>query len=436
MPGVQSPTVRRRRLGQELRRLHEAARLTIDEVAQRLEVSPAKISRIETGRVSLRPRDVSDLLDQYEVYGTHRDNLLTLTREARQRGWWHSYSDVLSEGTDIWVGLETEAEAIRSFEVQVVPGLLRTSEYARAVLRAYYRSEPSEQIERRVRLRMARQQLVIEQNNSPIWAVLDEAVLRRHIGPPEVMESQYRRHLEFSEENNITIQVPPLDAGVYRGIPVGFGIMQLPHPNPEVVAIEHRGGILYVERSEDVAVHADVFEWIRATAKGRRIARAHYKTIGGKGEDEHAKHQPYSLMYKTGSAMTSLPYWPYGQVFDTSTLGQFSSKIPNNRAELIKLVRIDIKKNHALSRQAIRAEQRARVLAMWLSFSLALLMIATAIFAIYLGREIAAAASVFGVISSVCWGILMSWKSVPGVSAQRGAQTSESSSNSPQDQAK
>ena len=268
MPGVQSPTVRRRRLGQELRQLREAAGLTIEEVAQRLEVSPAKISRIETGRVSVRPRDVSDLLDQYEVEGTHRDNLLTLAREARQQGWWHSYSDVLSEGTDIWVGLETEAEAIRLYEIQVVPGLLQASEYASVLLRAHYRSEPPEQIERRVKLRMARQQLVIEQNNTPIWAVLDEAVLRRHIGPPEVMESQYRRLLEFSEENNITIQVLPLDVGVFSGVPGEFAIMQLPHPDPEVVVIEYRGGALYLERSEDVTAHANLFDRIRATAKG------------------------------------------------------------------------------------------------------------------------------------------------------------------------
>jgi hypothetical protein len=190
-------------------------------------------------------------LDQYGIQGTHRDNLLTLTSEARQQGWWHSYSDVLSEGIDIWVGLETEAEAIRFYEVQLVPGLLQTSEYARAVLRAHYRSEQPEQIEQRVKLRMARQQLVIEQNNTPIWAVLDEAVLRRQMGPPEIMQSQYRRLLEFSEQNNITIQVLPLDAAVYSGVPVGFGIMQLAHPDPEVVVIEHRGGILYIERSED-----------------------------------------------------------------------------------------------------------------------------------------------------------------------------------------
>jgi transcriptional regulator with XRE-family HTH domain len=268
VPGVQSPTVRRRRLGQELRQLREAARLTIDEVAQRLEVSPAKISRIETGHVSVRPRDVSDLLDQYGIYGTHRDNLLILTREARQQGWWRSYSDVLSEGTDKWVGLETEAKAIRLYEVQLVHGLLQTSEYARAVLRAHYRSEPPEQIERRVKLRMARQQLVIEQNNTPIWAVLDEAVLRRQMGPAEIMQSQYRRLLEFSEQNNITIQVLPLEAGVFSGVPGGFAIMQLPHPDPEVVVIEYRGGALYLESSEDVTVHSHLFDRIRATAKG------------------------------------------------------------------------------------------------------------------------------------------------------------------------
>jgi membrane associated rhomboid family serine protease len=134
--------------------------------------------------------------------------------------------------------------------------------------------------------------------------------------------------------------------------------------------------------------------------------------------------------------MTSLSDWPYGQVFDPSTFGKFSSKIPHKRAKLLKVVRLDIKEKHALSRQAIRAEQRARVLAMWLAFSLALSMIATAIFAIYLGREIAAATSVFGAISSVCWGILMSWKSLPGVRAQRAAPTSEPSSNPPQDHGK
>jgi transcriptional regulator with XRE-family HTH domain len=268
VPGVQSPTVRRRRLGQELRQLREAAGLKIDEVAQRLEVSSATISRIETGGVGLRVRDVSDLLDQYGIQGTDRANLLTLTREARQPAWWRSrsYSDVLSEGLDVWIGLETEAVAIRSFEVQLVPGLLQTSDYARTVLQAYYSSEPSEQIDRRLELRIARQQLVIEQNNTPIWAVLDESVLGRHIGPAELMQSQYRRLLELAEKNNIRIQILPFDAGVYT-IPGGFAMMQLLY-DPDVVLIEYRGGTLRIDRPEEVDAHAQVFDLLGKTAKG------------------------------------------------------------------------------------------------------------------------------------------------------------------------
>jgi transcriptional regulator with XRE-family HTH domain len=265
VPAVQSPTVRRRRLGQELRHLREAAGLTIEEVGQRLELSPATISRIETGRVKVRPRDVSDLLNQYGIQGTHRDNILTLSREARQPAWWRSYSDVMSEGLDVWIGLETEAVAVRSFEVQLIPGLLQTSEYARTVLQTYYRSEPSEQIERRVKLRMARQQLVIEQNDTPIWAVLDESVLRRHIGPAELMQSQYRRLLELSETKNIRIQILPFDSGVYT-ITGGFAMMELPY-DPEVVLIEYRGGTFRIDRPEEVAAHDQLFDLLRANAK-------------------------------------------------------------------------------------------------------------------------------------------------------------------------
>jgi transcriptional regulator with XRE-family HTH domain len=265
VPEVQSPPLRRRRLAQELRQLRDDARLTIEEVAQRLEVSPAKISRIETGQVSVRPRDVSDLLDQYEIYGEHRDNLLTLAREARQQVWWHSYNDVLPPGLDVWIRLETEAEAIRTFEVQLVPGLLQTPDYARTVLHAYYPSESSERIERRVKLRMARQQLVIEQNDTPIWAVLDESVLRRRIVPDELMQSQYRRLLELSEKNNIKIQILPFDSGVYT-IAGGFAMMQLPY-DPEVVLIEYRGGTFLIEQPEEVAAHSQVFDLLRANAK-------------------------------------------------------------------------------------------------------------------------------------------------------------------------
>jgi transcriptional regulator with XRE-family HTH domain len=264
---LQSPTVRRRRLGQELRTLRDSAGLTLDDVAERLEVSPAKVSRIETGRVSVRPRDVADLLDLYGIKGTHRDNLITLTREARQRGWWHTYSDVLTPGTEVWVGLETEAVAMRLYEVQQVPGLLQSEEYARAILRAHYRSESIHHVERRVQLRMARQQLIVEENAPQLWAVLDESVLRRVMGAPDVMQSQYRRLIDLSEKNHVIIQVLPFEAGVYSGVPGGFAVIQLPHPDPEVVVTEYRGGTIYLERPEDVHAHIQVFDRIRATAR-------------------------------------------------------------------------------------------------------------------------------------------------------------------------
>jgi hypothetical protein len=133
-----------------------------------------------------------------------------------------------------------------------------------------------------VELRMARQELVIEQNNTPIWAVLDEAVLQRHIGPTEVMHSQYRRLLKLSEEPNITIQVLPLTAGVYSGVPAGFSIMRLPRPDPEVVVIEYRGGTLYIEQLEDVAMHADVFDRIIATARGPEESISYISNLANK----------------------------------------------------------------------------------------------------------------------------------------------------------
>jgi transcriptional regulator with XRE-family HTH domain len=268
MAGFQSPTVRRRRLGHELRQIREAAGLTIDEVAKHLDISSAKLSRIETGRVGVRLRDVADLLDHYGIEGTHRENLLTLTREARQQGWWHSYTDVFVHGTDIWVGLESEAREIRIYEVQFVPGLLQTPEYSRALLRTHYPDEPPEQIERRVEFRLARQRLVLEEKQTPIWVVLDEAVLMRRMGPPEVMQRQLQRLLELSEKSNITIQVLPLDTGVDTGIPASFIIMRLPNPDPEVVTIEYRGGNLYLESADDVARHTRMYDLIRATAMG------------------------------------------------------------------------------------------------------------------------------------------------------------------------
>jgi transcriptional regulator with XRE-family HTH domain len=263
---AQSPTVRRRRLGQELRQLREDAGLTCEEVGERLEWSGAKVSRIETARVGVRPRDVGDLLDLYKVTDKqHRDNLLTLTREARQRGWW--YGGALPEGFNTWVSLEAEATSFRVYDMHVANGLLQTEDYARAVLRSVWVAETAEQIERRVALRMKRQQaLTREENPLHLWAVIDEAVLHRRVGGPAVLRAQLRHLVEESEKPHITLQVLPFSAGAHVGVDGPFTIAELAAPDSEVVSIEYRLGGLYLEQDDEVRQYARIFDRLRATA--------------------------------------------------------------------------------------------------------------------------------------------------------------------------
>src|ERR1700727_484862 len=156
MPTEQSPTVRRRRLALELRRLREAARLTCEEVAEHLECSASKISRVETGRVSVSPRDVRDMLDLYGVDPQRRDSLVQLARESRQKGWWHAYSDTMQPRFATYVGLEDAATEIRTYEINLVPGLLQTEDYARTVIAAGNLTGTQAEGERRVAVRVAR----------------------------------------------------------------------------------------------------------------------------------------------------------------------------------------------------------------------------------------------------------------------------------------
>jgi transcriptional regulator with XRE-family HTH domain len=184
MTARQSPTVRRRRLGAELRRLREEAGLTIERVAATLECSESKVSRIETGQVGAMPRDVRDMLDLYKVGPEQREALIQIARDARQKGWWHAYTDVpVVPG---YVGLEVSAAAIDTFGALLVPGLLQTPEYARTVLEALLPDLSAEQIRRRVELRMARQSILNGEHPPTLRAILDEALLRRPVGghPP------------------------------------------------------------------------------------------------------------------------------------------------------------------------------------------------------------------------------------------------------------
>src|SRR4029450_5407481 len=188
-----SPTSRRPPPGAELRRYRDASGVTIDVVADRLGCSPSKVSRIETGHTSATPRDVKDMLDIYGVEGDESAELVQISREARQKGWWHPFSTVL---TGAYVGLEAAARSIRAYEQQVVPGLLQTDKYAIAMIRSARLGDSDREIEQRVRVRMARQALLIQDDPIDLRVVLDEAVVSRPVGGDEVMRDQLFRLVE------------------------------------------------------------------------------------------------------------------------------------------------------------------------------------------------------------------------------------------------
>jgi transcriptional regulator with XRE-family HTH domain len=264
--GAQSPTVRRRRLALELRRLREAAKLTCEEVAERLECSASKISRVETGRVSVSPRDVRDMLEIYGVPDLQRDALVQLARESRQKGWWHAYGDSVQPHFATYLGLESAASEIRIYEVNLIPGLLQTEEYARAVIAAGMVNSPRADIERQVALRMERQRLTI---TSPpkVWAVLDEAALRREVGGPEVMRMQLEYLRELGGLRNVSLQVIPFGGGAHPAMGRPFIILVFgEEADPDVVYLEDLTSALWVENVEEVDRYNVFFNHLQATA--------------------------------------------------------------------------------------------------------------------------------------------------------------------------
>jgi transcriptional regulator with XRE-family HTH domain len=259
-----SPTIRRRRLGTELRRLREEAHVTIDVVADRLGCSPSKVSRIETGHTSATPRDVKDMLDVYGIAGMESEELVQIAREARQKGWWHPYSTVL---VGAYVGLEAAARSIRAYEQQVIPGLLQSEDYAVAMIRAARLSDTPLEIDRRVHVRMARQSLLIQDEPIELRVVLDEAVLSRPVGGEAVMRDQFVRLIEATELPNVTLQVLPFAAGAHAAMDGTFAILDFPEAqDPDVVYAENATGGLFLEKSEELKKYSSIFDTIRAAA--------------------------------------------------------------------------------------------------------------------------------------------------------------------------
>jgi transcriptional regulator with XRE-family HTH domain len=263
-----SPTVRRRRLGLILRGLREKAGMTGEEVGAAIERSGSWISRVETGRVGLRGRDLNDLLDVYQVDDQRiRDELLALAREGKQRGWWSKYADTLSGPYATYIGFESEAAELLVYETLVVHGLLQTEEYARAVCAPVIPAVTAEGVERKVKVRMERQSLLDGAQPLKLWAIMDESTLHRRIGGTAVLRGQLEHLLEAGQRPNITVQVVPFSGGANPGMIGSFTIVRFrpPHDDPDIVYVESVAGDIF-EESEDTKWYNVVFDHLRAAA--------------------------------------------------------------------------------------------------------------------------------------------------------------------------
>jgi hypothetical protein len=263
---TRTPTGRRRRLGAELRRLREEAGLTIDRVAEALECSQSKISRIETGQVSATPRDVRDMLALYRVSDADREAIVQIAREARQRGWWQKFVDV-PDGVPAYVGLEAAATSIDVYMALIVPALLQTADYAGAVIGAVRPDLPAAEIDRRVELRLHRQALLDQERPPTLRVLLDDTVLRRPVGGPAVMAAQRRRLLKDADRPAVTLRVLPTEAGAHAGMDGPFTIFGFPAAaERDVVALDSAADALYLEDAEDLRRYRRVFELLLPAA--------------------------------------------------------------------------------------------------------------------------------------------------------------------------
>ncbi|MFD5040040.1 helix-turn-helix domain-containing protein [Streptomyces sp. NPDC006978] len=273
MPTNVNPTVRRRRLGQELRRLREIKGMTAEEVAERLLVSQSKISRLENGRRSISQRDVRDLCGVYEVED-HRvvDSLMQMAKDSRQQGWWHAFGDI---PYSVYIGLETDAASLRVYESLIVPGLLQTREYAQAVIEGMWPEATPSEIDKRIQIRLKRQDRLTDPVNPlRFWAVIDEALLRRIVGNPNTMRAQLLHLAELSELPHVTLQVLPYDVGAHPGMYGKFAILEFQEAmDASVVYLEGVTSDLYLEKANDVQSYAVMYEHLRAKALSAEQSR-------------------------------------------------------------------------------------------------------------------------------------------------------------------
>ncbi|MGW2681298.1 helix-turn-helix domain-containing protein [Streptomyces sp. NPDC001436] len=261
-----NPTVSRRRLGSELRRLRQASGMTTRQVAERLLISQPKISLLENGRRLIKPRDVRDLCRLYGVQDQRLvDDLMRLAGESGRQGWWNTYGDI---PYGAYIGLEAEAVAIRTYEPLLIPGLLQTPAYARAVIAGTIPHATAEQAATRLRVRLRRQErLGAPDNPLRLWAVLDESALRRVVGSREVMREQLEHLIRLGAQPHITVQVLPHEVGAHPGVSGQFSLLEFADAaDANVVYLERFTSDLYVEKRSDVRLYSDLYAHVQAQA--------------------------------------------------------------------------------------------------------------------------------------------------------------------------
>jgi transcriptional regulator with XRE-family HTH domain len=256
-------------LGNQLHRFREAAGISPDRAGYEIRASRSKISRMENGRVGFKERDVADLLDLYGVTDDEtRAVLMTLARQANAPGWWSKYGgDIMSDWFEEYLGLEAAASVIRAFELQFVHGLFQTEAYARAVTLLGNTAAPVEEVDRRVSLRLKRQDLLAGPRSPQVWAVLDEGALRRPVGGREVMRGQLNRLIEVVDQRQVTIQVVPFDRGGHAAAGGSFTVLRFEDDDvPDVVYIEQLTSALYLDKREDVDHYLEVMNHLSTEA--------------------------------------------------------------------------------------------------------------------------------------------------------------------------
>ncbi|MFJ2217750.1 helix-turn-helix domain-containing protein [Streptomyces sp. NPDC101062] len=266
----QRPLVSRRQLGAELARLRTAKGLALKDVAEFLGTSPTRAGRLESGKGRVTPR-ADEIVRLCELYGVESEaqvgKLLGMLPAKRQPGWWDPYREALPSGLEVLLELETEAHSERAWEPVIVHGLLQTPDYARAILRSDPSTRPSD-VDDLVEARIKRQELLTTSSRAPLnlWVILDESVVNRPVGGPDVMKRQIDHMIATAELPNVTLQIVPLSKGAHPGMAGAFSLLDFEGEQPPVVYVDSVAGNLYLEKTTDLRKFTGTFDLLRALA--------------------------------------------------------------------------------------------------------------------------------------------------------------------------